>query len=123
MGASRLACRHYKEAIFAFKEAESHFQNNWDLTFGLATAFEQLNDPRASLEYIHRFKALSNQYEKSDKGYRDAHWKVLFAEGNCYKQLEDVDSAVKIYTSILSKEWGEAPNSNGIRKKAILRLF
>lgn len=123
MGASRLACRHYKEAIFAFKEAESHFQNNWDLTFGLATAFEQLNDPRASLEYIHKFKAFSNQYEKSDKGYRDIHWKVLFAEGNCYKQLEDVDSAVKTYTSILSKEWGEDPNSNGIRKRAILRLF
>lgn len=123
VGASRLACGHYKQAIVAFKEAKSYFQNNWDLIFGLATAFGQLNDPRASLEYIHKFKALSNQYEKSDKGYRDAHWKVLFAEGDCYKQLEDLVSAVNIYTSILSKEWGEDPNSNGIRTRAILRLF
>jgi tetratricopeptide (TPR) repeat protein len=123
VGASSLACGHYEHAKVAFKEAESHFQNNWDLTRGLATAYGQLNDPRTSLEYIHKFKALSNQYEKSDKGYRDAHWKVLFAEGNCYTQLEDRDSAVKIYTSILSEEWGEDPNSNGIRKRAILRLF
>ena len=123
VGASRLACGHYEQAIVAFKEAESHFQSNWNLTFGLAAAYGQLNDPRTSLEYIHKFKALSNQYETSDKGYREAHRKVLFAEGNCYTQLEDFDLAVKVYTRILSKEWGEGPNSNGIRMRSILRLF
>jgi tetratricopeptide (TPR) repeat protein len=112
VGESRLASGHYKEAILAFKEIEPHMQDSWSLAFSLATVYGQLNDYRTSLRYIQKLKALSDQYWKSDKGFREAHWKLLLAESNCYRQLQDYESAVKGFTSILSQDLDEGPNSD-----------
>ncbi|KAG9197466.1 hypothetical protein G6514_001534 [Epicoccum nigrum] len=119
VGESWLASGHYEEAILAFKETEPHMQNNWSLAFSSATVYGQLNDFRTSLRYIQKFKALSDQYWKSDKGFREAHWKLLLAESNCYRQLQDYESAVKGFTGILSQDLDEEPNSDYIRVKAL----
>lgn len=122
VGASRLDCGRYKDAILAFQEAEPHLQGNWGLMFGLALAYGKLNDFRTSLEYIQKFKALSAQYSTSDKEFREAHWQMLLAEGNCYKQLQDHVMAVKRFTDILSQNF-EGPNAKGVHIRALSQLF
>ena len=100
-------------------------QDSWSLAFSLATVYGQLNDYRTSLRYIQKLKALSDQYWKSDKGFREAHWKLLLAESNCYRQLQDYESAVKGFTSILSQDLDEGPNSDYIlwRRRQPLKMM
>ncbi|KAF2622483.1 hypothetical protein BU25DRAFT_377630 [Macroventuria anomochaeta] len=122
-GATNLTFQHYREAIRAFEEAEQHPRTSWGVALGLSRAHEQLKDFHAALQYIQKFKSFNGPSFEIDKEYRLAYWSVLLAEGDCYRQCQDYDPAVKCFRDILDQDVDAELWPGSVHEHALSGLF